>query len=137
MNFQEIENGALHLPERDRAELVQNLLISLDAHTEPRKVTTHGLAQTQRGTGEFDREIVQPVPSEEVTRKARPMDVAFLRSLEGTFNERTPEADKQASREAIKELLRKTRGSMKLGKTLEGIDAEIRIMRDEWERTWE
>nr|VFK42376.1 MAG: hypothetical protein BECKTC1821E_GA0114239_101842 [Candidatus Kentron sp. TC] len=47
------------------------------------------------------------------------------------------EAGEEASREAIKKLLHKTRGSMKLGKTPEDIDAEVRIMRDGWERTWE
>nr|VFJ65507.1 MAG: hypothetical protein BECKFW1821B_GA0114236_11051 [Candidatus Kentron sp. FW] len=67
----------------------------------------------------------------------QPMDVAFLQSLEGTSSEWTSEADEEASREAIKELLRKTRGSMKLGKTPEDVDAEIRIMRDGWERPWE
>nr|VFK39075.1 MAG: hypothetical protein BECKSD772F_GA0070984_103229 [Candidatus Kentron sp. SD]VFK43987.1 MAG: hypothetical protein BECKSD772E_GA0070983_103129 [Candidatus Kentron sp. SD] len=36
MNFQEIENEALHLPERDRAELTQRLLTSLDSHAEDR-----------------------------------------------------------------------------------------------------
>lgn len=73
----------------------------------------------------------------EVARKAKSMDAAFPRSLEGTLKEWTLEADGEASREAVQKLLHKTRGSMNLGKTLDDIDAEIRIMRDEWERTWE
>ena len=72
-----------------------------------------------------------------VARKAKPTDAAFLRNLEGTLNEWTSEADEEAARESIKKLLHKTRGSMKLGKIPEDIDAEIRIMRDGWERTWE
>nr|VFK50637.1 MAG: hypothetical protein BECKTC1821D_GA0114238_11159 [Candidatus Kentron sp. TC] len=76
----------------------------------------------QQRARELDSGTVRPVPSEK---------------LEGTLNEWTSEADEEASREAIKETLRKTRGSMKLGKTPEDVDAEIRIMRDGWERTWE
>jgi hypothetical protein len=39
--------------------------------------------------------------------------------------------------ESIQELLRRTRGSMEKGKTLDEIDKEIRVMRDEWKREWE
>nr|VFK66069.1 MAG: Putative addiction module component [Candidatus Kentron sp. UNK]VFK69383.1 MAG: Putative addiction module component [Candidatus Kentron sp. UNK] len=136
MNFQEIENEALHLSERDRAELAQSLLISLDEPTEPNQISTEWLTEAQQRSGELDRGIVQPVSSEN-THKVQPMDVAFLRGPEGTLGEWASEADEEASREAIKKLLHKTRGSMKLGKTPDDIDAEIRIMRDEWERTWE
>nr|VFJ91731.1 MAG: Putative addiction module component [Candidatus Kentron sp. H]VFJ92938.1 MAG: Putative addiction module component [Candidatus Kentron sp. H]VFJ99552.1 MAG: Putative addiction module component [Candidatus Kentron sp. H] len=71
MNFQEIENEALHLPERDRAELAKRLLISLDVHAELNRVSTDWLLEAQRRAGELDRGIVRPVPSEEVARKAR------------------------------------------------------------------
>nr|VFJ72171.1 MAG: putative addiction module component, TIGR02574 family [Candidatus Kentron sp. FW] len=135
MNLQQIESEALHLPEPERAELAQKLFHSLDAHAEPDPVSVQWLLEAQRRARELDSGTVRPVPSEEVARKA--LDVAFLQGLEGTLNEWTSEADEEASREAIKETLRKTRGSMKLGKTPEDIDAEIRIMRDGWERTWE
>nr|VFK56135.1 MAG: Putative addiction module component [Candidatus Kentron sp. TC] len=135
MNLQQIESEALHLPEQARAELAQKLLDSLDAYTEPDSVSVEWLLEAQRRARELDSGAVRPVPSEKVARKA--LDVAFLQGLEGTLNEWTSEADEEASREAIKETLRKTRGSMKLGKTPEDVDAEIRIMRDGWERTWE
>nr|VFJ55871.1 MAG: Putative addiction module component [Candidatus Kentron sp. FW] len=138
MNPHQIEREALHPPEQARAELAQKLLDSLDAYAEPdNRLSTEWLLEAQRRVGELDSGIARPVPSEEVAHKAQPMDVAFLQSLEGTLSEWTSEADEEASREAIKELLRKTRGSMKLGKTPEDVDAEIRIMRDGWERPWE
>nr|VFJ55098.1 MAG: Putative addiction module component [Candidatus Kentron sp. DK] len=99
MNFQEIQNEALHLSERNRAELVRNLLISLDEPAEPNRVSMDWLLEAQRRAGEPDSGIVRPVPSEEVARKAQPMDVAFLRSLEGTLNEWTSEADEEAWRD--------------------------------------
>jgi hypothetical protein len=40
----------------------------------------------------------------------------------------------QKTQETIRELLKRTRGSMGRGKTLDEIDAEIRTMRHEWER---
>ena len=136
MNLQEIQNEALYLPEQARAELAQKLFDSLDACAESNQVSTEWLPKTKPRVGELDSGAVRPVPSEEVARKAQPMDAAFLQSLGGTLGEWVSEAN-QTSREAIKEILRKTRGSMKLGQTPEDVDVEIRIMRDEWERTWE
>nr|VFK19394.1 MAG: Putative addiction module component [Candidatus Kentron sp. LPFa] len=98
MNFQEIENEALHLPERDRAELTQRLLTSLDSHAEDR-ISVDWLLKAQRRAGKPDRGIVRPVPSESVARKAQPVDIAFLQSLEGTLNEWASEADEEAWRE--------------------------------------
>lgn len=43
----------------------------------------------------------------------------------------------QKNQETIRELLRRTRGSMGKRKTLDEIDAEIRTMRNEWKREWE
>jgi hypothetical protein len=43
----------------------------------------------------------------------------------------------QPPQESIRELLRRTRGSMGKGKTLGQVDAEIRMMRNEWKREWE
>jgi hypothetical protein len=43
----------------------------------------------------------------------------------------------QPRQESIGELLRRTRGILGKGKTLDDIDAEIRAMRSEWEREWE
>nr|VFJ94289.1 MAG: hypothetical protein BECKH772A_GA0070896_100699 [Candidatus Kentron sp. H]VFJ94813.1 MAG: hypothetical protein BECKH772B_GA0070898_100679 [Candidatus Kentron sp. H]VFK01293.1 MAG: hypothetical protein BECKH772C_GA0070978_100629 [Candidatus Kentron sp. H] len=93
MNFRKIENEALHLPERDRAELVRRLL------NEPNRVPTDRLPEAQRRAGELHGVIFRPVPSEEVARRAQPMDVAFLRSLEGTLNEWISEADEEAWRD--------------------------------------
>ncbi len=43
----------------------------------------------------------------------------------------------QQPQESIRELLRRTLGSMGKRKTLDEIDAEIRTMRNEWKREWE
>nr|VFJ94278.1 MAG: hypothetical protein BECKH772A_GA0070896_100693 [Candidatus Kentron sp. H]VFJ94785.1 MAG: hypothetical protein BECKH772B_GA0070898_100673 [Candidatus Kentron sp. H]VFK01277.1 MAG: hypothetical protein BECKH772C_GA0070978_100623 [Candidatus Kentron sp. H] len=109
MNFREIQNEALHLPERDRAELVQSPLSSLDSPAED-GVSMDWPLEAQRGAGEIDRNIVRPVPSREVARGAQPMDIAFPRSLEETLDEWASEADEEASREAIAAFLRQRTG---------------------------
>nr|VFK48793.1 MAG: Putative addiction module component [Candidatus Kentron sp. TC] len=98
MNLQEIQNEALHLPERDRAELAQRLLVSLDSPAEDR-IPTDWLLEAKSRVGELNGSIVRLVPSEEIARKAQPADVAFLQSLEGTLNEWTSRADEEAWRD--------------------------------------
>ncbi|VFN06591.1 MAG: hypothetical protein BECKG1743D_GA0114223_112592 [Candidatus Kentron sp. G] len=99
MNLQEIENEALHLPERDRAQLARRLLISLDVHDEPNRVSADWLLEAGCRAGELDSWVVQPVSSEEAARKAQPVDFAFLQSLEGTLNEWTSQIDEEAWRD--------------------------------------
>ena len=55
--------------------------------------------KAQHRAGKPDRSIVRPVPSEAVARKAQPVDIAFLQSLEGTLNEWASEADEEAWRD--------------------------------------
>nr|VFJ69912.1 MAG: putative addiction module component, TIGR02574 family [Candidatus Kentron sp. DK] len=98
MNLQQIESQALHLPEQARAELAQKLFDSLNGHAEPDQVSTEWLLEAQRRAEELDSGAVRPVPSEEVARKARAMDIDFLRGLEGTLSEWTSEADEEAWR---------------------------------------
>nr|VFJ96948.1 MAG: Putative addiction module component [Candidatus Kentron sp. H]VFJ97595.1 MAG: Putative addiction module component [Candidatus Kentron sp. H]VFK02995.1 MAG: Putative addiction module component [Candidatus Kentron sp. H] len=85
MNFQQIQNEALHLPESDRAELVQRLLVSLDSSAEDR-VSMDWPPEAQRGAGEPDRDIVRPVPSEEAAHKAQKRAAswqALMRHVQG------------------------------------------------------
>jgi putative addiction module component (TIGR02574 family) len=70
MKMKQIEDEALHLPEEERAELAQKLLLSLDAPSED-EVAQDWLVEAQRRARELDEGIVQAVPADEVRRKAR------------------------------------------------------------------
>ena len=65
-----IEQGALRLSLVDRAQLAQKLLLSLDALSEKERDEVW-LTEASRRAHELDREEVQPVPVDEVRRKAR------------------------------------------------------------------
>jgi len=69
MKLKNIEDEALHLPEDERAELAQKLLLSLDAPSED-EIAEDWLVEAQRRARELDEGIVQPVPADEVRRKA-------------------------------------------------------------------
>ena len=69
MNLTEIEREALHLSEEERAELAQRLLLSLDSPSE-QEISEDWIAEATRRARELDEGLVQPVPAEEVRRKA-------------------------------------------------------------------
>ncbi|QVL50028.1 MAG: addiction module protein [Thiocapsa sp.] len=69
MNLREIEREAMHLTEDERAELAQNLLLSLDAPTDD-DIAGDWLMEASRRACELDEERVQPIPAEDVRRKA-------------------------------------------------------------------
>lgn len=70
MNPTTIEREALHLPALDRAKLAHKLLLSLDDMTEP-EVEEAWLDEADRRAAEIDQGLVQLIPAEEVSRKAR------------------------------------------------------------------
>lgn len=70
MNLQEIKREALHLPEDERAELAQSLLLSLDSPTE-QEISEDWLLEASHRARELDEGHVQPIPAEEVRRKAK------------------------------------------------------------------
>lgn len=70
MKSKQIENEALQLSEDKRAELAQKLLLSLDAPSES-EIAEDWLAEAKRRARELEEGIVQPVPAEEVRRKAQ------------------------------------------------------------------
>ncbi len=70
MNLKQIEDEALHLPEEQRAELAQKLLLSLDSPSEE-EIAADWLLEAQRRAKELDEGIVRPIPAEEVRRKAQ------------------------------------------------------------------
>jgi len=70
MNLNEIKNEALHLPEGDRANLAQELLISLDVPSQD-EVADDWLLEAQRRAKDLDDGVVLPIPVEEVRRKAQ------------------------------------------------------------------
>ena len=46
------------------------------------------------------------------------------------------EQEAENPKESVRELLTRTRGSLGGTMTIDEIDAEVRAMRDEWERAW-
>ncbi len=70
MKLKQIEEEVLHLPEDERAELARKLLLSLDEPSE-HEIEEEWLAEAQRRARELDEGTVQPVPADEVRRKAR------------------------------------------------------------------
>lgn len=70
MDLKQVEAEALHLSEEERAELAQKLLLSLDAPSEV-EISEDWLLEAKRRARELDDGIVEPVPAEEVRRKAR------------------------------------------------------------------
>jgi putative addiction module component (TIGR02574 family) len=69
MNLRDIEREAMHLTEEERAELAQKLLLSLESSTED-EIAKEWLVEAARRARELDAGLVEPVPAEEVRRKA-------------------------------------------------------------------
>lgn len=70
MNPKRIEEEALHLPQEERAKLAQKLLLSLETPSEA-EIAEDWLIEAQRRARELDEGLVQPIPAEEVRRKAQ------------------------------------------------------------------
>lgn len=69
MTVKQIEKKALHLSEEERAELAQKLLLSLDSSSED-EILNDWLVEAHQRAKELDEGIVQPIPAEEVRKKA-------------------------------------------------------------------
>ena len=70
MNLKQLENEALHLSEKERAELAQKLILSLDASNEE-DLDEEWLLEAQNRAKELDEGSVQPIPADEVRKKAQ------------------------------------------------------------------
>lgn len=70
MNLKQIEDKALHLSEEERAELAQKLLLSLDAPT-MEEIEQDWLTEARRRARELDEGTVQPIPAEDVRKRAQ------------------------------------------------------------------
>ena len=70
MNLKQIEDEALHLSEDERAELAQKLLLSLDVPSQ-KEIEEDWLIEARRRAKDLDEGIVQPIPAEEVRKKAQ------------------------------------------------------------------
>jgi putative addiction module component (TIGR02574 family) len=70
MDLSLIEREALHLPVSARAELAHKLLLSLDVMSES-EIEEAWLDEAGRRANEIDQGIVQLIPAEEVSRKAK------------------------------------------------------------------
>lgn len=69
MNIHEIEREAMHLTEDERAKLAQRLLLSLESSAEA-DIAADWLTEAARRARDLDEGLVQPIPAEEVRRKA-------------------------------------------------------------------
>jgi putative addiction module component (TIGR02574 family) len=69
MNLRQIEHEALHLAEDERAELAQRLSLSLDCPSES-EIAEAWLFEASRRARDLDEGLVQPIPAEEVRKKA-------------------------------------------------------------------
>jgi putative addiction module component (TIGR02574 family) len=69
MNLHEIEREAMHLTEDERAKLAQKLLLSLESSAEA-DIAADWLTEASRRARDLDEGLVQPIPAEEVRRKA-------------------------------------------------------------------
>jgi putative addiction module component (TIGR02574 family) len=69
MTLAQIAQQALALSEAERAELAQRLLLSLD-DSATNDIADEWLAEASRRARELDSGVVQPIPAEEVRRKA-------------------------------------------------------------------
>ena len=70
VNLKQIKDEALHLPAEDRAELAQKLLLSLDTPSQD-EIEADWLTESHRRARDLDEGMVQPIPAEEVRRKAQ------------------------------------------------------------------
>jgi putative addiction module component (TIGR02574 family) len=70
MNLKQIENQALDLPEEERAQLAQRLILSLESSNDE-GLEKEWLLEAKRRAVEIDKGEVQPVPAEEVRKKAQ------------------------------------------------------------------
>lgn len=70
MNLKALEDEILHLSKKDRSELLQKLVLSLDAPNEA-ELREEWLHEAQRRASELDAGMVREVPGKEVMRKAR------------------------------------------------------------------
>lgn len=70
MKLKQIEHEALQLTEEERAELAKKLLLSLDSPSEA-EIQEDWLKEAYHRARDLDDGKVQPVPAEEVRRKAK------------------------------------------------------------------
>lgn len=70
MDLQKIEDEALHLSKKERAQLIQRLVLSLDAPSED-ELRSDWLLEARRRAAELDSGSVCAVPGDEVIQKAR------------------------------------------------------------------
>ena len=69
MNLKQIEQAALGLSLDERAALVNRLMLSIDSPSEG-EIAANWLDEALRRAKEIDEGVVQPIPAEEVRRKA-------------------------------------------------------------------
>ena len=70
MNLKQIEDEVFHLSEGERAELAQKILLSLDVPNQ-KEIEEDWLVEASRRAKEIDEGLVQPIPAEEVRKKAQ------------------------------------------------------------------
>jgi hypothetical protein len=70
MNCQKIENESLHLPKKERAALIQKLVLSIDIPSAD-ELRADWLLEVENMAKETDDGLIQLIPGDEDLRKAR------------------------------------------------------------------
>ena len=70
MTADTIENAALHLPEKQRAQLAHKLLLSLDPQSEA-EIAEEWRSETQRRAADLDKGLATPIPADVVRAAAQ------------------------------------------------------------------
>lgn len=70
MNLEQIENQALDLSEKERAQLAQKLILSLESSNEE-NLDNEWLLEAKQRAVELDSGEVQPISADEVRKKAQ------------------------------------------------------------------
>ena len=70
MIVETIEEAALHLPEQQRAQLAQKLLLSLDPQSEM-EIAEEWRNEAQRRAADLDNGLATPIPAEVVRAAAQ------------------------------------------------------------------
>lgn len=70
MNWPQIEDETPHLPEEGRSLSIHRLVLGFDSPSE-QAIKSDWLLESLRRADDLDNESVQPIPSDDVMKKAR------------------------------------------------------------------
>ncbi|MEH6565284.1 MAG: addiction module protein [Halopseudomonas sp.] len=83
MNLQKIGAEALHLPQAERAQLLQRLVLNLESPSD-QELRSYWLLEARRRAEELDNGSVQAVSGEDVMSKAEALNELFFSAGSGS-----------------------------------------------------